>query len=403
MYASLRVHQLRDYARRDDVWGLMYVFCDIVSGGLPWMDHARSKERDKCQMMKEWIHGERSDPYEKDDEYERYLHIEELLKGGEYYKCKYRRYREKKRVERDGPSSVPKFTSLPEPLAMSKDKVKIQALIDAFNHLAGLNYTDEPDYDLIERCLNQFIAPTDDGHCENGKVQKTESLINWQQPSIEEVYQRRLERKVEVKEEDSISGDHNYNKGNTPHITFEDKSGFDYKDPLEEDTLIDAEREIQDRNGMQSSSVNYVMRLPLNLQFRLAQVEYNALHRDTIPCHLAFRDWMALAMDLVYKPWDERNERPNDQKNGNLYQRESYIKIIEQCLKGGEVFNMFQTRDCFYDNVDEKNPKRRKMSLGHVFDKGDLMGLSRVIVELRSKLSVEQSRAVAPPPDIAWR
>ncbi|EEC50328.1 predicted protein, partial [Phaeodactylum tricornutum CCAP 1055/1] len=36
MYASLRVHQGKDYAPRDDVWSLLYVFCDLVSGGLPW-------------------------------------------------------------------------------------------------------------------------------------------------------------------------------------------------------------------------------------------------------------------------------------------------------------------------------------------------------------------------------
>ena len=37
MYASLRVHQSRDYCHRDDLWGLMYVFCDLLSGGLRWV------------------------------------------------------------------------------------------------------------------------------------------------------------------------------------------------------------------------------------------------------------------------------------------------------------------------------------------------------------------------------
>eukprot|EP00536_Pseudo-nitzschia_multiseries_P002533 jgi/Psemu1/183719/e_gw1.34.40.1 len=36
MYASVRVHQLREYSPRDDIWSLMYVFCDLASGGLPW-------------------------------------------------------------------------------------------------------------------------------------------------------------------------------------------------------------------------------------------------------------------------------------------------------------------------------------------------------------------------------
>ncbi|OEU16502.1 hypothetical protein FRACYDRAFT_155050, partial [Fragilariopsis cylindrus CCMP1102] len=36
MYASVRVHQLNDYCPRDDIWSLLYVFCDLASGGLPW-------------------------------------------------------------------------------------------------------------------------------------------------------------------------------------------------------------------------------------------------------------------------------------------------------------------------------------------------------------------------------
>jgi len=99
MYASLRVHQLRDYCRRDDIWGLMYVFCDLVSGGLPWMCHAAIRDRNKCQVMKEWIHGERhTDDSSKKSESdgghsttEKKCHIEELLKGSEYHSSKYKR------------------------------------------------------------------------------------------------------------------------------------------------------------------------------------------------------------------------------------------------------------------------------------------------------------------------
>ena len=35
-YASLRVHESKDYCRRDDIWSLLYVFVDLLTGDLPW-------------------------------------------------------------------------------------------------------------------------------------------------------------------------------------------------------------------------------------------------------------------------------------------------------------------------------------------------------------------------------
>ena len=59
MYASLRVHQGKDHCPRDDIWGLLYVFCDLVTGGLPWMSHAAARDRSSCQIIKEMVVGER--------------------------------------------------------------------------------------------------------------------------------------------------------------------------------------------------------------------------------------------------------------------------------------------------------------------------------------------------------
>lgn len=59
MYASLRVHQGKDHCPRDDIWGLLYVFCDLVSGGLPWMGYASARDRTSCQILKEMVMGER--------------------------------------------------------------------------------------------------------------------------------------------------------------------------------------------------------------------------------------------------------------------------------------------------------------------------------------------------------
>jgi len=426
MYASLRVHQLRDYARRDDIWGLMYVFCDLVSGGLPWMEYAATRKRDECQKMKEWIQGESSSLSANKEEKEngsseesppaRRLHIEELLKGAEYHKSNHRLQKAKHDLA-SRPPSEHKLPPLAEPLAMSKDVNKIQALTNAFVHLAALDYTDSPDYDLIEQALNQFQQPPSSpnsayyGKSGNSVVDNDIPCINWQQPTPDEVNKRRWERKMgKVKEEDTISS-----YENVISLVFDDDDAIECNDPLKEDTLNDAENE----NELLEKSNK--LRLPLNLQLRLAQVEYNSLNHKTIPPHLALRDWMELAVVLAYIPWDSKKyERAGNRKKGTLYQRESYVRILEQCLKGGEAFNMFQSRDCFYftaangsgegDGSGLKSRKRRKISVVIKNDsishptkvRGDMMELSKVICMLRKNLDLEQNRTLAPPPAISW-
>jgi len=384
------------------------------------MGYAAAKERHKCQMMKEWVQGERGDEHgQVDDTGNKHpLHIDELLKGDVYHLSKYRRDRTKMKNDQDrergGYVAKIKLLPLTRPLAMSKDNDKVQALTEAFNHLAKLKYTDEPDYALIERCLSQFLKSpsSDDNYYGNGdsttndKQDDSIPHINWKQPT-------RRDRK-KVKEEESSSTHGNNENNNIPHLIFEGEGGIEDNDPLKEDTLIEAEQELQEMRHTISPSPSYttgidVMELPLNLQLRLAQVEYNALHHKTIPIHLAFRDWMALSKELLYKPWDSKKyERWGDGKNCDLYKRELYLRILEQCLKGGEPFKMFETRDCFYYAKDSHgNRKRRKMSLGQpdcerkLMSK-DMMELSRVVVKLRSNVSSEKNRAAAPPPDILW-
>jgi len=419
MYASLRVHQLRDYARRDDIWGLMYVFCDLVSGGLPWMEYAATRKRAECQKMKEWIQGESSlSAQEEEDGSEsppagRRLHIEELLKGAEYHKSNHRYQKAKNDLANSSRSPAEhKLPPVAEPLAMSKDSNKIQALTNAFVHLAALDYADSPDYDLIEQSLNQFQQPPSPNSTYYGNVDNDIPCINWQQPTPDEVNKRRWERKMgKVKEEDAISS-----YENVISLVFDDDDAIECNDPLKEDILNDAENE----NELLEKS--NTLRLPLNLQLRLAQVEYNSLNHKTIPPHLALRDWMELAVVLAYIPWDSKKyERAGNRKKGTLYQRESYARILEQCLKGGEAFNMFQSRDCFYFPTDGygggegdggglKSRKRRKISVVIKDDsishptkvRGDMMELSKVICMLRKNLDLEQNRTLAPPPAISW-
>jgi serine/threonine protein kinase len=123
MYASVRVHQLKDYCFRDDMYSLLYVFCDLVSGGLPWMTHAANRDRAKCQQVKEQVHGEHG----KKDE------TELLLMGDEYHKAN------------------------KPPLAMARDERRVGLLKRAFDHLSKLTFVDIPDYSLLEDCIRGFL------------------------------------------------------------------------------------------------------------------------------------------------------------------------------------------------------------------------------------------------------
>ena len=147
MYASVRVHQSKDYSPRDDMWSLMYVFCDLASGGLPWMQHAATRDREACRMLKERIHGEVEGIPDQ---------TEQLLKGNEYHVALH----EKTRGDIDAPpppSNGDQESSLPTPLAMSRDKRKVQLLRTAFDHLGKLSYFDMPDYALLQSCIKGFL------------------------------------------------------------------------------------------------------------------------------------------------------------------------------------------------------------------------------------------------------
>ena len=74
-------------------------------------------------------------------------------------------------------------------------------------------------------------------------------------------------------------------------------------------------------------------RLPLQLQFRLAQVEYNARHPSTIQSHIALRDWMALAIPLAHGNWDTATwEQGNHRTDDDGYRNEVYMTMLQKCL-----------------------------------------------------------------------
>jgi tau tubulin kinase len=429
MYASLRVHQKKDYCRRDDMWGLMYVFCDLVSGGLPWMNYAANRNRQMCQIIKEYVHGERENmdentPGDSSGQTDRF---EELLKGAEYHlsKFKYNLVVKDMKEHNIDDYDVAKLPKIAEPLAIASDSVKVNALRDIFKHLASLEFSDPPDYDLISNCLGKFLEQSD-------AIDSDVPLINWEQPSPEEVGHAEW-KKIGSKRPKKMK------KGIRQSLVFEDDGDVD---PLHDSTLEQADdlKEIgvaqqadKVEGGFRGSSMNYgsgtalstlnatsaneseLSRLPLQLQFRLAQVEYNATNPDTIPLHLAFRDWMELATSLVYDTWDsEKYEKGNHRTNDDGYRRELFLRLVHQTLEAAKPFDNFISSDCFYfedkDGRDDvRYRKKRKITIaskdtidGDATSRSPFLAFSKVSCALRALFEIEKERLFAPPPALSF-
>jgi serine/threonine protein kinase len=457
MYASLRVHQGKDHCPRDDVWGLLYVFCDLVSGGLPWMGYASARDRGSCQILKEMIMGERGrDDWAGDVETttegggggkrmegmagrpdpakvprDGSDAMEWLLFGAEYHTAKYRRdMKSQGSSEADLVDSLP---ALPEPLALSKNPHYVDCLRRAFRHVASLGFVELPDYDLVDECLRGFLRDVD--------PDDLVPSIDWRDRPASS---RRLRRAVSAAPPAPPALD---GGGVAWHPLDEDA------DPLDDGTLVEAEIDrraaleaaaalVEDTSrsakfdggggGASAASVldpgaslageaADLARLPLQLQFRLSQVEYNARHSDTIPPHVALRDWMALAVPLAHGTWDTATwERGNHRTDDDGYRNEVYMSMLRKCLDAADPFNRFSDRDCYYHPLaeGETKAKRRRVttsvvpqlvsddSAGGADDdavmESPLVVVSRVFFSLRLRLSSEQGKNFAPPPKLSF-
>jgi serine/threonine protein kinase len=373
MYASARVHQLKDYCPRDDIWGLMYVFCDLVSGGLPWMSHAAVREREACRKLKERIHGEEEGTPEQ---------TYRLLMGHDYHVALFKKFKQ----GIDLPEGVKEDDgTLPEPLAMSKDAKKVELLRKAFHHLGGLSFWDMPDYDLIKECLEGFLE---------GEIED---------PSITPIDWERLADSTKRKREAAPL----FGK-NVPTWDL-----LDEVDPIDSSIFQEAEAaaagEMPEVNL--SGEAADKARLPLELQFRIAQMEYNTLHHSAVPPHLALRDWLKVALPILYGEWDSQKfERGGHRNNGDGYRREFLLKLVDKCLTCSSRFRHFRQLDCIYistKNGSNAPKKKRKIactiselspdSLG-----SDLLAISQVSFRLRAMKKYEEKISRAPPPRLSF-
>jgi serine/threonine protein kinase len=376
MYASVRVHQLKDYCARDDIWSLMYVFCDLVSGGLPWMSHAANRDRDACQKLKERIHGE--EPGVKDQP-------EILLCGYEYHTALFKKLKGGSDISQDTGTEG----NLPEPLPLSKDENKVGLLRKAFEHLGQLGFTDLPDYDLITQCIKGFM----DGDSDNDSTPP----IDWQQ----------LADATSVKSKPMP-----FMAGNIPEWDFEDDSDT-IDSSLFQQTETDAEAVVP-LSGEEAD----LARLPLELRYRIAQMDYNAQNCKTIRPHLALRDWMKVALPIAYGEWDSQKfERGGHRRIDDPYRREFHLKLVARCLKCAENFKNFRTKACMYvdagevtvklENGDQPPRKRLKISTTMVeptFESygSDILAISQTFARLRFIQQQELGKPRAPPPRLSF-
>lgn len=351
MYASLRVHQGRDYCPRDDVWSLLYVFCDLVSGGLPWMSHAANRDREACQAFKERVHG--------NDGEETAL----LLMGDHYHVAAFRREKQLATLSQD--SEKRNNFSLPEPLAMSKDEHKVNLLRKAFKHLSQLQFCDIPDYKLIQDCIWGFL----------------ENNEKYEEPPIQEMQWEKASEQNTTKSRQS------------GHPIWEQVTNV-ADGSLIDDTIFEEEE-------LQKESSNGP--LPIEFQFKIAQMEHNMTHG--VEAHHALNDWMQVALPLLYKEWDARKfEDGGHRTSTDGFRRDRYLGLLQTCLDCAKKENYFQSRDCYYytnDGSDEPTPKRRKVEIHFTHDsdkKSPLVFVSRVLVGLER--AVELERAKKPPPPV---
>ena len=441
MYASLRVHQGKDHCPRDDIWGLLYVFCDLVSGGLPWMGYASARDRTSCQILKEMVMGERGrDDWTGDGENPTEGKkvdgmaskpdqdkvpkdggdaIEWLLYGAEFHNAKYRRDMKSQDV-----NSLP---PLPEPLALSKNIHYINCLRKAFRHVASLGFVEMPDYDLIDECLRGFLRD---------KVDTDDNVpsIDWKDRPASS------KRKVPIRNTKPA-----LDTGGVGWTLLDEDA-----DPLDDTTLVDSEIDrrvalevaaaledntsrsivdvsapVLDLGASLTGEAADLARLPLQLQFRLSQVEYNARHPTTIQPHVALRDWMALAIPLAHGTWDTATwERGNHRTDDDGFRNEVYMSMLQKCLAAADPFNRFSDRECYYHPLGdgETMVKRRRVGTmcaitqlvsddsaaagggadDNVVMESPLVVVSRVFFSLRLALDLERGKNFAPPPKLSF-
>lgn len=439
MYASVRVHQLNDYCPRDDIWSLLYVFCDLAAGGLPWMSHAANRDRAACKTLKERIHG-----LEAQADGEILVDTRRLLLGDEYHVALFKK--RKGNVdppmdhEQDALVDDDDDPNLPRPLALSEDELKVGLLTKAFEHLKGLGYADIPDYDLIQTSLEGFLEKGADAtisdDCNTAEDRGSPiPPIDWK--LLSDSFKSNDSKKRIIKN-NSIRNDDFGLKENSSVPTWELID--DDKDPLESSIFSEAESSViggknaEEENGAPLyGEAADMARLPMELRFRVAQMEYNTLHNTTIEPHLALGDWLRVSLPLLYNPWNSKQyEKGGHRSNKDGYRREFFLKLVDKCLDCAAKFRGFREMKVIYGDDDDDattdttssskingvtqrpTKRRRRVHVNNMHEPRsgekssnnkaltDLLAISKVMFELRMMKKAEEKLSRAPPPRLSF-
>ena len=443
MYASLRVHQGKDYCPRDDVWSVMYVFCDLVSGGLPWMSHAANKERNECGRLKEIVQGERpkstteGDNSDKKDDNDAEVkdEVRQLLMGDEYHVAKHRQeFKQAAAIaaaKKLGlPPPPPPTNTLPTPLPMSEEPVLVGHLRKAFDHLATLQFWDSPNYDLIRECIHGFLEHTskcpdvpqiqweasrssvdaNDGTADTTVVVTDTSTqaSSTKKESSSSVLSLPMKRKLPSRKLVSEPSD--------PACLVNTDLFGDAQDQAVK------ERENKDQNDEASAedfttfdfSEDSQTKLPIHLQFGLEQMAHHARNVETAPKHIVLRDWLEVVWLLVYqKFWDvQQYEESHRTKGDDGFRRPYYLKLLRRCVEWARAFDDFHHPDCFFhaqqhddnNNQEDQDPvlstflKRRRRTVETKTTKVEnMIQVSKAFAALKITIRREQDRRSAPP------
>lgn len=434
MYASLRVHQSNDYGRRDDIWGLLYVFCDLVSGGLPWMKQAGERDREMCKKMKEFVHGEGNELMQPEDirspkmdedgnvsepeEGEEIIyrdHIEDLLKGAAHHLAK-----QKKKLN---PNII-----VPPPLAMSADGRRVEHLRKAFQHVSKLSFQDEPDYAFIQKCLYGFLPSKDDPqNVRDEDAQLPEIDWNMSSSSRTNRSQNSVSKLSNSSHSESTLTTEAMDRIWPQRYTTKDDSVSqpDAVTPLlledaEQERLTQQAQSTANSNNSNNSSSNSNSSptgsehsLPMPLQFYLAQVEYNARNASSIPKPMALNHWMQLGFSILFLKWSMKYEKGR-RNDGDGYRREEFIKVLKRCMEAAVPFQKFQSPEYFDFEYNCNLSTLSNTSLKNKGDKGEdisveydskrrrLSAVSVIWCGLRGALEQEEEKKFAPPPAISF-
>ncbi|KAL3930284.1 MAG: hypothetical protein SGARI_004527 [Bacillariaceae sp.] len=321
----------------------------------------------------------------------------QLLKGDEYHVALFKKYN----GGVDPPSNPDSedTSPLPTPFVLSEDEGKAKLLETAFEHLKGLKFTDLPDYDLIRQCLEGFLDGSESANVPGVLP------IDWS--AMSEAFQIKSTEPEVIGRRSSLIHD------DVPlwelldvknPLESADQSMFVDTDPNKQNKALEEEQDTLE--GEEAD----LARLPLEMRFRIAQMDYNASNHATIESHLALQDWLRVALPLLYGAWDTKEfERGGHRSENDGFRRESFLNVADRCLQCASAFGGFRDKSCYFDLSDpeESPPKKRKVhstdeqpnnfSLG-----SDLLVVSKALFELRMVKQAEERLSRAPPPMLSF-